>query len=93
MTATTQYDSLDELVDEMAAHWAENKANYQNEDWCEIVHEDENVVVLADHKGYELTEWGNDFGDYYAVSEHMHKRARGLCDYVWSASWPVVYEK
>ncbi len=92
MTSDT-LTTMDELIEEMADHFEKMESEYHDGDWCEIVYEDDDVVVIADHKGHELNEWGNDFGDYREVSEYMHTRAKKLCDYNWSTSYPVVFEK
>jgi len=77
---------------EMAEHFEEFEADYRDEDWCTIVYEDDQVVVLADHKGYEHSEWSHEFSEE-DFSEQMHALAREVCDYSWSASWPVVFDK
>jgi len=89
--STTDARSTDMKI-EMAEHFAEFEADYRSEDWCTIVYEDEEVVVLADHKGYEHSEWQDDFEDE-EFSKMMHNLARQVCDYSWSASWPVVFDK
>jgi len=60
----------------------------------EIVHEDENCIVVADHSGHELNEWASVFDvSRSELSQIMHGLARDVCDYNWSTSDPVVFDK
>lgn len=81
----------DRMREEMAQHFAEYEADYRDEEWCTVVYEDEQVVVLADHKGYEHSEWQDEFGDGF--SEAMHDLARQVSDRSWPAAYPVVFDK
>lgn len=82
----------DEMKREMATHFAAYEADYRSEDWCSIIYEDDEVVLIADHKGYEHSEWQDDFSEV-EFSSMMHELARQLSDYNWVASWPVVFDK
>lgn len=75
----------------MAKHFEEYEADYREEDWCSIVYEDDQVVVVADHKGYEFSEWEGEYGTDF--SEHMHHLARQVTDHSWSADYPIVFDK
>lgn len=75
----------------MANHFAENEGDYRDADWAEIVYEDDSVVVVADHKGYEFDEWQTEFGDGFG--EMMHDLARQVTDHSWSTHYPLVFDK
>jgi hypothetical protein len=64
----------------------------------EVVHEDEEVIVFADHGMYN---WREEL-DGAAVEDPIHRRviksihlnaASDLADYSWSTSDPLVFEK
>ena len=80
----------------MAEHFAEFEHEYRHDDDtdAEVVYEDDEVIVVADHTGHELNEWANDFGIHRSVlSEIMHTLARQVCDYSWEVSDPVVFDE
>jgi hypothetical protein len=81
----------DDMKREMATAWDEYEADYRAEDWCTVVYEDEQAVVIADHKGYEFSEWESEFGDGFR--EVMHDLAGQLVDRRWPADYPVVFDK
>ena len=83
-----------ELKQEMAEHFAAHEADYRDADWCTIIHEDDDVVLIADHKGYEFDEW-SDESDLTAreYSQTMHDLAGQLSDRKWPADYPVVFDK
>lgn len=81
---------------EMAEHFETYEYEYRHDDDtdAEVVYEDDQVVVVADHSGHELNEWVSDFDtDAEKFSQCMHDLARQLCDYDWSVSDPVVFDK
>ena len=80
---------------EMADAFEEYEAEYRTEpEHHEVVYEDDQVVVVADHTGHELNEWANEFGvDRDALSETMHALAREVCDYNWGTSDPIVFDR
>ena len=80
---------------EMAEHFEEFEAEYRTEpQHHEVVYEDDQVIVVADHTGHELNEWASDFDvDRTEFSQTMHALARQVCDYSWSVSDPVVFDK
>ena len=80
---------------EMGEHFQEFEAEYRTEpQHHEIVYEDDEVIVVADHTGHELNEWASDFDvDATEFSKTMHTLARQVCDYSWSVSDPVVFDK
>jgi len=83
-----------ELKTEMARHFEKCEADYRTEDWCSVVYEDEQVVVIADHKGHEFSGWSQDAEmSAKEFSTTMHSLARQLCDYDWCVSYPVVFDK
>lgn len=63
----------------------------------EIVHEDRDSIVLADHSGHFWREQfdavGLDDGIRNAILSLQHELARDRCDYSWSAVYPVVVFK
>ncbi len=89
MTRNTDPRSTNEKQ-KMANHFAEMEADYRDADWGEIVYEDGQVVVMADHKGHEFSEWSEEIEDF---SEKMHSLADQLVDRSWSADYPVVFDK
>jgi len=92
MNGTTADPRSTEIKREMANHFEMYEADYRDADWCTIVYEDDEVVVIADHKGFEHSEWDDEF-ETREFSSMMHELARQLCDYNWSAAWPVVFDK
>ena len=80
---------------EMAEHFQEFEAEYRTEpQHHKIVYEDDEVIVVADHTAHELNEWANEFDiDRTELSKTMHTLARQVCDYSWSVSDPVVFDK
>ncbi len=89
MTRNTDPRTTDEKQ-KMAKHFAEMEADYRDADWGEIVYEDDQVVVMADHKGYEFSEWSEEIEDF---SEKMHSLAEQLVDRKWPADYPLVFDK
>lgn len=92
MTEDTR--SMDMKI-EMAEHFESFETEYRTEPKAhEVVYEDDQVIVVADHTGHELNEWANDFDmDRRELSRLMHDLARDVCDYNWSTSDPVVFDK
>jgi hypothetical protein len=64
---------------------------------AEVVHEDDQVIVVADHTGHELNEWVSDFNmteeDSDAFYSWNHEVARELTDHNWAVVDPVVFDK
>jgi len=85
----------DEMKVEMANHFEAYEAEYRTEpQHHEVVHEDDQVIVVADHTGHELNEWADEFGmDRSELSPLFHGLARQVCDYDWSVSDPIVFDK
>lgn len=86
----------DEMKREMAQNFAAYEADYRDADWCSVVYEDDKVVLIADHKGYEFDEWSDEFADQFTdreFSQMMHNLADQLCDRRWPADYPVVFDK
>jgi len=96
MSENTDADArTDSIKVEMAEHFGEFEAEYRTEpQHHEVVYEDEEVVVVADHTGHELNEWADDLDfDRTELSKTMHTLARQVCDYNWSTSDPIVFDK
>lgn len=89
------YERTDSHTIEMAEHFLAFQTEYRTEpQHHEVVHEDKDCIVVADHTGHELSEWANDFDvDRSAFSARMHELAREVCDYNWATSDPVVFDK
>lgn len=94
---TTDDPRPNDLKREMAAGWERYEDDYRdmvNYEGSEVVYEDDDLVIVADHTGHELNEY---VGDYEiprrVVSNWMHEVARQLTDYDWSASDPIVFDK
>lgn len=90
---TSSDPRTDSLKRTMAEHFAENEQDYRDADWCSVVYEDEHVVLLADHKGYEFDEWADESGDFDSFSEQMHDLAGQLSNRRWPADYPLVFNK
>ena len=83
----------------MAEHFGDYEYYYREDPHTDagVVHEDDQVIVVADNTGHELTEWASDFNltgeDRYAFYRWNHEVARDLTDYDWTAADPVVFDK
>ena len=83
----------------LAEHFDDFEYEYRQDPHtdAEVVHEDDQVIVVADHTGHELTEWAADFNmteeDCDAFCGWNHEVARELTDYDWATVEPVVFEK
>ena len=83
----------------MAEHFADFEYEYREDPHtdAEVVYEDDQVIVVADHTRHELNEWMSDFnmtGEYRdAFYAWNHEVARELTDYNWAAVDPVVFDK
>jgi len=89
----------DSMKIQMAEHFDEFEHEYREDPHtdAEVVYEDDQVIVVADHTGHELTEWESDFNmtdeDCDAFYGWNHEVARELTDYDWAAVDPVVFDK
>jgi len=89
----------DRMKTEMAAHFADEVADYRAADHCEIVYEGEEAAVVADHAGHEINEWASEFGvDRSELSATMHDLAEQLMGRQdahehFSYSDPVVFDR
>jgi hypothetical protein len=93
MGRQTQTDARsDYMKREMAEHFAANEGAYRDTDWGEIVYEDDEVVVVSDHKGYEFSAWKSEFANE-EFSQIMHDLARDVYGGEWSVYYPVVFDK
>lgn len=101
MTTETQTD--DERTDnekiKMASWFDEERAEYETADKLEIVHEDDEAVVVADHYGHEINEWAKRLD---ADRERLRRTFRALADQklgeqeaheIFSSADPVVFDK
>jgi hypothetical protein len=90
-------DTLARINNDVLDWWSEHQ-DAIDEGALEIVHEDRDSIVLADHSGHFWTEQFDalDIVDKplrTIVTSLHHKRARARCDYSWSAVDPVVVRK
>ena len=83
----------------MAEHFCEFEHEYREDPHtdAEVVYEDDQVIVVADHTGHELNEWVSDFNmteeDCDAFCAWNHEVARELTDHYWAVVDPVVFDK
>ena len=83
----------------MAEHFGEFEYEYREDPHtdAEVVYEDDQVIVVADHTGHELSEWVSDFNltevDCDAFYAWNHEVARELTDRGWAVVDPVVFDK
>ena len=83
----------------MAEHFEDFEHEYREDPHtdAEVVYEDDQVIVVADHTGHELSEWVSDFNmtgeDRYAFYRWNHEVARELTDHGWAVAYPVVFDK
>ena len=84
---------------QMADHFCAFEHEYREDPHsdAEIVHEDDQVIVVADHTAYELNEWVSHFDmteeDGYAFYKWNREVARELVKHDWAVLYPVVYDK
>ena len=97
--------TVEEIRDTLAAinadildFWDEHQ-DAIDEGGYHIVHEDRDVIVLADSGHFWSTQFNAmDIGDEHGILSSIilslqHTAARKYCDYSWSASTPVVVRK
>jgi len=83
----------------MAEHFGDYEYEYREDPHtdAEVVYEDEQLIVVADHTGHELNEWVSDFNmteaDRDAFYTWNHEVARELTDHDWAVADPVVFDK
>jgi len=83
----------------MAEHFEDFEHEYREDPHtdAEVVYEDDQVIVVADHTGHELNEWMSDFNmtdeDRDAFYGWNHEVARELTDRGWAVVDPVVFDK
>jgi hypothetical protein len=90
---TTADNRSTDLKQKMAEAFAEFEADYCDADWCSIIYEDNEVVLIADHAGNEHSEWADEHGDFDEFTQTMHDLAGQLSDRNWPADYPVVFDK
>jgi hypothetical protein len=80
----------------MAEHFESFEHEYridENTD-AELVYEDDQVIVVADHSGHELNEWASEFDvGRDELSEFFHRQARKMTDYDWGYADPVLFDR
>ena len=89
----------DSMKIQMAEHFDELEYEYREDPYTDavVVYEDDQVIVVADLTGHELTEWASDFNmtdeDCDAFWEWNHEVARELTDHDWAVVDPIVFDK
>ena len=89
----------DSMKIQMAEHFDEFEFEYREDPDtdADVVFENDRVIVVADHTGYELTEWESDFNMSHeecdAFYRWNHEVARSLTDRSWAVADPVVFDK
>lgn len=100
----TQNTATDDRTDaqkvEMARTFAEYESEYRGEPkHREVVFEDDDCVIIADHTGYEINEWADTFD---VDRSELRSTFRALADQkmdeqeahdVFSHADPVVFDK
>jgi len=96
----TADDRTDEIKITMAKTFEEFEYEYRNEpEHREIVYEDDQCVVIADHTGHEINEWASEFG---VDRSELRSTFRALADQlmddqeaheIFSYADPVVFDK
>lgn len=83
----------------MAKFFADERKIYEEQDSASIVYEDDDIVIVADHKGLELNEWADNFD---IERNELRETFRVLADEkmgekrsheVFSYSDPIVFDK
>lgn len=97
-TVTRVGDVLEAIQADILDYWDEHQDAIDDGAY-EIVHEDRDVIVLAD-RGHFWSEQFNamEVGDEHGILQSIvitlhHTAARAVCDYSWAARTPVVVEK
>jgi hypothetical protein len=97
MTENTNDPRTDSMKIEMAEHFAEFEADYRddvNYEGSEVVFEDDQMVIVADHSGHEINEFASDFDvPRRVLSNWFHKVAKRKTDRSWSTADPIVFDK
>lgn len=95
----TTDDRTDDQKTKMAEWFAEERAEYEDSDGYTIAHEDDEITIVADHTGHELSEWANRLE---ADREELRATMRALADQkmgdqdahdAFSYSDPIVFDK
>lgn len=63
MMAQDTIDLTDAQTAEMTETFEEYETEYREDDGnSTVVYEDDDLVIIADHSGYEVNEWADEFG-------------------------------
>ena len=85
----------------MAKHFDDHREQYDNDSTHEIVYEDDEKVIVADHSGHELNQW-TDESSWELTREELRDFSRSAADEfmgkqeshaVFSTAEPVVFDK
>lgn len=102
MTDATDADDArtERMKMEMAEAFTEFEAEYRDEPkHREVVYEDDDCVIIADHTGHELNEWASEFD---TDRDDLRETFRSLADQkmteqtahaVFSYADPIVFDK
>jgi hypothetical protein len=88
---------LARINDDVLDYWGEHQ-DAIDDGALEVVHEDRDSIVLADHSGHFWSEQLDaveiqDRAKRSIIKALHHKRARARCDHSWSAVDPLVVRK
>jgi hypothetical protein len=97
VTVAELRDIIGEIQRDIEAWWDEHMDTLEDGNLT-VVHEDNDVIVFADHTGHFWTEQLDaveidDPETRGAVINAQHNAAKRLCDWSWSTSTPVVVAK
>jgi len=92
-----QRTAYGETADVLRAHWNAHEAEFRDDEnytGSEVVYEDTDIVIVADHNGHELPTLLRDHETpTQAVVRHMTEIAVERTEYDWSDATPMVFPK
>lgn len=92
---TTDDPRSDSMKIDMAEHFDDFEYEYREDGdtHATVVHEDDEVTIVADHTRHELNEWASEYDvDRDALSKFFHDVAKRRTDLTWGVSDPIVFD-
>lgn len=87
----------DALKQAMAGGWSVYSDDYHddiNYEGSTVVYEDDEIAIVADYTGHELSQYLHDHDDPHGPTlRWMRSVAEELTDYDWSDADPLVFDK
>jgi len=89
----------DNMKIKMAEHFESYEVDYRQDDGNQaVVYEDDELLIVADYTGHELSEWAKDFDVSRAdLSEFFHdvayRRHEGEGHDPWATADPVIFDR